>query len=486
MAYLLNVVYLAAIVLALPWLLYQRIRHGKYREGWDAKFWGRLPRRSGDKPCIWLHAVSVGEVNLLEPILKRWEALHPDWDCVISTTTQSGYHLARKKYSPRSVIYCPLDFTWAVGRAMRRIRPNLLLLAELELWPNLVAAAKQRGAKVAVINGRLSEKSFRGYRRITWLLRRVLAQVDLIAVQNADYAERFQALGAPPSSVHTTGSIKFDGACTSRDADQTSRLAQLAGIGRRDIVFLAGSTQDPEESLALTVFERLAPEFPRLRLILVPRHPERFDEVAALLDRRGVAWQRRSKLDCRPLSPVPCPLSPRILLVDAVGELGYWWGTATIAFVGGSLTNRGGQNMIEPAGYGAAVSFGPNTWNFRDVVTLLLDRQAAVVVHNEAELELFVRRCLTEPSFADRLGRRAQELVLQQQGATDRTIELLERLIALKPTESRIDEQHKRQVEQKGTKITKEKSRAFAPLRFLRSLLFKMPDSKRLSRQGLS
>src|SRR6266481_4956720 len=192
MPYLLNILYLAAILLALPWLLYQRLRHGKYREGFGAKFCGIVPERKTDKPCLWLHAVSVGEVNLLEPILKRWERLHPDWDCVISTTTQTGYHLALKKYAPRAVVYCPLDFTWAVRRAMRRIRPNLLVLTELELWPNLIAAAKCRGAKVAIVNGRLSEKSFRGYRRMAWLVGRVLKQIDLIAVQNEDYAERFR------------------------------------------------------------------------------------------------------------------------------------------------------------------------------------------------------------------------------------------------------------------------------------------------------
>lgn len=428
MGYLLNLAYLAAILLAFPWLLYQRLRHGKYREGWAEKFLGQVEARGGNKPCVWWHAVSVGEVNLLQPLLERWERLHPNWDCVISTTTQAGYHLARKKYAPRQVIYCPLDFTWAVRRAMRQIRPRLLILTELELWPNLIASAKQQGAAVAVVNGRLSEKSFRGYRRLAWLVRQLLLQLDLVAVQNEEYASRFRSLGAVQDVVHVTGSIKFDGARISRKLEQVQRLAQLAGIKKDDIVFLAGSTQDPEETLALNVFEKLSSEFSRLRLILVPRHPERFDEVAALLDRRGLAWQRRSKLPPAPSLQPPAP-ARCILLIDAVGELGYWWGAAHIAFVGGSLSNRGGQNMIEPAGYGAAVSFGPNTWNFRDIVALMLDRQAAVIVKDETELESFVRNCLRDPAYADGLGRRAQELVLQQQGAADRTIELLEDLI---------------------------------------------------------
>jgi 3-deoxy-D-manno-octulosonic-acid transferase len=435
MGYLLNVFYLAAILLAFPWLLYQRLRHGKYREGWAAKFWGQVPERNCTRPCLWLHAVSVGEVNLLEPILNRWERLHPDWDCVISTTTQTGFQLARKKYGPRTVFYCPLDFTWAVRRTVQRIRPTLLVLTELELWPNLIFAARNHGAKVAVINGRLGDRSFQGYTAIRPLVHRLLSRIGLIAVQNEEYAQRFLALGARQRFIRCTGSIKFDGARSNRNSPDVQRLAQLAEIAPDDVVFLAGSTQDPEESLALSVFQCLSAEFPRLRLILVPRHPERFDDVAALLDRRGIPWQRRSQLsfDSRLATP-----ESRILLVDAVGELGHWWGTAHIAFVGGSLTTRGGQNMIEPAAYGAAVSFGPNTWNFRDVVALLLERKAAVVVRDGEQLEIFVRRCLSDPAYASDLGGRAQQLVLQQQGAADRTIALMDELARSMPQVAQI------------------------------------------------
>jgi len=425
MGYFLNCLYAVLIVLAAPWLVYQRLRHGKYREGWDSKVWGRVGPRRGSGPCLWLHAVSVGEVNLLAPLLERWDRLHPEWEVVISTTTQAGYKLACKRYAPRRVIYCPLDFTWAVRRAMRAIRPTLLVLTELELWPNLIAAAKAHGARVAVINGRLSAQSFRGYRRVGWLLRRTLAALDLVAAQNDEYAARFLELGVRPEALHVTGSIKFDGARTSRQAQEVRRLAELAGLTGEQIVFLAGSTQETEEALALDVFEHLADEFPQLRLILVPRHPERFDDVATLLERRGVSYVRRSRLEGDPMRAA----SARVLLVDAVGELGAWWGTASIAFVGGSLTRRGGQNMIEPAGYGAAVSFGPNTWNFRDVVGLLLAHEAAVVVRSGTELEAFVRRCLADPPHAAELGRRAQALVLQNQGAADRTVALLERLL---------------------------------------------------------
>ena len=423
-SYLLNIVYLALLALASPWLAYRAVRQGKYREGFAAKFLGAVPRREGDRPCVWLHAVSVGEVNLLATLLAEIARRRPGWQCVISTTTITGYALAKKKYAAYSVFYCPLDFSWAVRRAMRSIRPTCLVLAELELWPNLVRAAKAQGARVAVVNGRLSQHSHRGYRRVRPLVARVLRQIDLIAVQNQEYAERFLVLGASPAAVRITGSMKFDGAQTDRNNPATRRLSELAGIAANDVVFLAGSTQEPEEELAIATFRELSAEQYRLRLILVPRHRERFEEVARLLDASNLPWQRRSRLESDGADP-----RPRILLVDAIGELGAWWGAAEIAFVGGSLGLRGGQNMIEPAAYGAAVSFGPNTRNFRDIVALLLATEAAVVVRDGAELSAFVRRALEDRPFAAALGQRARALVASQLGATGRTFELLAPLI---------------------------------------------------------
>jgi len=424
MSYLLNLVYLLLVVIFSPWLIYSAIRKGKYREGWGAKLFGRVPLREEEGRCIWLHAVSVGEVNVLAPLLMRLEQQHPQWVCVISTTTKTGFDLARKKYAPRSVFYCPLDFSWSVRRAMRRIRPDLLVLAELELWPNLIREARRRGAKVAVINGRLSDHSVRGYRRLRPLVASLLRTMDLFAVQNQEYAHRFVELGAREQSVHVTGSMKFDGAQTNRKNPKTQELAKLAGISADDVVFLAGSTQEPEEALALDTYRQLADDYSRLRLIVTPRHPERFSEVADLLSRSGIQWQRRSELDANGLTP-----DTRVLLVDVVGELGAWWGTAHIAYVGGSMGKRGGQNMIEPAAYGAAVSFGPNTKNFRDIVAMMLDRDAAVVVQDGRQLTSFVRRCLDDPKYASRLGRQAQQLVLEQAGAADRTSAMIAALM---------------------------------------------------------
>ena len=424
MPYLLNLIYLLLILAASPWLLVQAVRKGKYREGYAEKFLGLVPRRTSRQPCLWLHAVSVGEVNLLAPLLRMIQQNRPDWQCVLSTTTMTGMALAKKKYAGLTVFYCPLDFSWAVRAAVGRVRPDLLVLAELELWPNLVRAARERGARVAVVNGRLSEHSFRGYRRIRPLVAGVLKTIDLVAVQDETYAQRFCQLGARPETVHVTGSMKYDGAQTDRRNPATERLRQLAGFDDGDLVFLAGSTQEPEEALSLAAWQSLRTEWPALRLVLVPRHRERFDAVAKFLDNSAVAWQRRSKLEAE-----GADRAARVLLVDAIGELGAWWGTARVAFVGGSLGSRGGQNMIEPAAYGAAVCFGPDTRNFRDIVTAMLAHDAAAVVHGGDELTAFVRRCLAEPAYADALGRRAADLVRRQLGATGRTLDLLEALL---------------------------------------------------------
>ncbi len=432
MPYLLNLFYILLLSVASPWLVWQAIRKGKYREGYAAKLFGQVPRREGNRRCLWLHAVSVGEVNLLAPLVAEIEQQRPDWEYVVSTTTMTGYALARKKYAPRTVFYCPLDFSWAVRRAMRRVRPDLLVLAELELWPNLVRAAKDHGARVAVVNGRLSEHSFRGYRRVRWLASRLLQHIDLVAAQDETYGERFRALGTRPQSVCLTGSMKYDGARTDRDNPDTRRLVQLAGIDAGDTVLLAGSTQEPEEAAVLDVFRRLADDWPRLKLVIVPRHPDRFEAVARLIDESGLPWMRRSHLPHKTTTGGRAA-EARVLLVDAVGELGAWWGTAAVAFVGGSLGNRGGQNMIEPAAYGAAVSFGPNTRNFRDIVAAMLQREAAVVVRDADELAQFVRRCLEDPAYAADLGSRAQQLVRSQLGATRRTVERLAGLIESGP-----------------------------------------------------
>ncbi len=417
----LNLLYALLLLAAAPWIAWRAWFTGRYREGFRAKFFGHAPQRKCAGPCVWIHAVSVGEVNLVATIIRRLRDERPNTAIFLSTTTKTGYDLACKKYGDCTIFYAPLDFTWAVSTALDRVRPDLLILAELEIWPNWIAAAHAREIPIAVINGRLSERSFRGYRRLRWLLRPSFARLSVVAAQNEEYAERFLALGAKPAAVHVTGSVKFDGARTDRGNAQTRQLAALAGITPDDIVFLAGSTQEPEEAAAIDTYRSLRNGHPRLRLIIVPRHPERFESVAKLLDQSGLAWQRRSQLSSTSAQP-----DARILLVDTIGELGAWWGAAEIGFVGGSLGSRGGQNMIEPAAYGTAACFGPNTQNFRDVVSLLLDAHGAEVVRDPVEMAEFVRRMLDDPAARETLGQNARRLVERQLGATERTWQRLQ------------------------------------------------------------
>lgn len=433
LSWLLNVVYACGLFLCAPLILWAAVRTGKYRHGYRQKFLGLVPRRAGQAPCIWFHAVSVGEVNLLATLVRELHAAWPEWEIVISTTSRAGFELARKKYAGHTVFYCPLDFSWAVRTAIRRVRPTILVLAELELWPNLISAAKGHGARVAVVNGRLSDRSFPRYSRIRPLIAQILRQLDRIAVQSDESACRFTTLGALADRVCVTGSLKYDGAESDRENPRTAALRALAGFAEDEIVFLAGSTQEPEEQFAIEIYRKLATAHPKLRLVLVPRHPERFDSVARQLVASRLPWVRRSELASGR------PAHRAVLLVDTVGELGAWWGAAHIAFVGGSFGARGGQNMIEPAAYGAAVCFGPNTWNFRDVVASLTAADAAVTVSDEIELEAFVRHCLEEPGYAASLGQRARQLVETQLGATTRTVALLETLMTAQapPMDSR-------------------------------------------------
>jgi len=432
--WLFNFVYLGVLLVCSPMILYRSLRYGKYREGFRQKFLGRIPRRqrvlqnrpeTPDTKIVWFHAVSVGEVKLLRPLLQKIREVHPDWHCTISTTSKTGMDLAKQLFGKDwTVFYCPLDFSWATEKAFQRLQPDLLVLVEQELWPNLIESAKRHHAKLALVNGRFGESGYKRYLWIRPIITPMLRQFDLIAPQNETYAGWFRRLGVSCEAIKITGAIKFDGANTDRHNAETERFRKLAGLTSEDIVFLAGSTQHPEETLAVDCYEHLKTEFPRLRLILVPRHPERFEEVAVMLDERGIDYQQRSALSEG--STTECA---RVLLVDTVGELGGWWGTATIAFVGGSMGKRGGQNMIEPAAYGAAVCFGPNTKNFRDIVEMMLRDEAAQVVHDQHEMERFVRHCLEEPDFAQRLGTNARNLVERQVGATQKTWELLQFLI---------------------------------------------------------
>jgi 3-deoxy-D-manno-octulosonic-acid transferase len=361
----------------------------------------------------------------MRQVVAAFRQRHPDWDILLSTTTETGLEEARKKFPDLPVCYWPLDFSWAVGRALRRVNPSLVVLAEGEMWPNFLAAARRREVPVAVVNGRMSPRSFRRYRKLKWFTQPLWKRIALLAVQTEAYADAFRALGAVPGRVHVTGSVKYDGIEADRDNPRTRELGRLLNVGPGDLVWVAGSTQLPEEEMVLAIFRRLRAEYPALRLLLVPRQKERFNPVAALVRGTGLPFVRRSELTA------PVGDRPAVVLVDSIGELGALWGLADVAFVGGSLDGkRGGQNMIEPAAYGAAVVFGPHVWNFRDTAQRLVNATAAVQVAGAPELENTIRRLLGDPAERGRLGEAARVLVASQQGATERTLDLLDQFLS--------------------------------------------------------
>lgn len=426
MSWLLNIIYSLCLLAISPWLLWRYLFQSKSRRGWSHKLLGRVPTRSHGVRCIWIHAVSVGEVNLLQPLITGLLDDDPATEIVISTSTETGFDLANNKYPQHSVFFCPMDFSWSVRETLRRIRPDLLILTELELWPNLILNTRAVGAKVMIANARLSESSYRGYRLVNFLIGPVLKSVNLIAAQNDKYANRFKMLGCENESVSTTGSIKFDNACFDRNTSGSTDLAKLLPA-IRSFVFLAGSTQFEEDVLAVETYQHLVEEHPGLQLILVPRHPDRSARLARYLDDRKLHHVLRSNGQAQ--NTRGDGLRNPILIVDVIGELGAWWGTADVAYVGGSMGSRGGQNMIEPAAFGIPVSFGPHTENFRHIVQQLLDANAAVVVSDQKELEAFVSRALNDRKWAQIMGEKARQLVSEQQGATRRTLDCIQGLM---------------------------------------------------------
>ncbi len=441
MSWALNLLYCGLILVLSPLLVFRAIWRGKYRQGWGQKFLGRVEERTSTGPAIWLHAVSVGEVLILRTLIPPLREKIPGCEIWISTTTHTGYAVAKEKYPDYQLIYFPLDFTWAVKNALNRVRPSIVVLVELEIWPNFIREVDSRSIPLVLINGRMSPRSFRGYRRIRWFMDGLWKHITKMAVQTEEIQNRLLELGAPPDRIVVTGSTKYDGIETNRQNLRTVAIRRQFGIGDEETVFISGSTQSPEEGYAIDTYLSLRERFPLLRLVLVPRHQERFEEVASLVTARGLPLLRRSviktKLSASGEGAVPIEslvIRPSqtsngtekpILMLDTLGELGAAWGLADIAFVGGSLTRRGGQNMIEPAAYAAAVLFGPNTMNFRQIVELLLSEHAAQVVHSPEELRQVVGEFLEKPELAKHLGETAQRVVLKQQGATARTVDLI-------------------------------------------------------------
>jgi 3-deoxy-D-manno-octulosonic-acid transferase len=425
---LLTVLYLLAFLVTLPAVVVILIAQPRKRAGLWQKL-GFVPPRRSDGPCIWIHAVSVGETLAVKTFVQALRPRFPHHEVVVSVTTRTGMEVARKTYPDRRVFYYPFDFVFSVSAALRRIRPSAVLLVEQEVWPVFVRTCAARGIPVAVINGRITAISLRHLRRLGPLMRGTFRRVNLFAVQTDEYAGRIRALGVDPGRVHVTGSLKYDAVPTEIDADAVARYRRLFNFEPGHAVLLAGSTHPGEDEILLAAFEALRQRFPRLRLILVPRHPRRFDEVAALLAAAGRPFVRRSAL----AGSADKNLAPEIVLVDTMGELVALYSVADMVFVGGSLVPFGGHNVMDPAGLGKPVVVGPHTWNFGEAVEALVGAGGALEVSDGRSLTAAVERWLADPAAALAQGRRARSAVLERRGAAERTLALVAPLLSETP-----------------------------------------------------
>lgn len=412
----------AGMLVSLPYWLIQMARHGKYRRGLAERL-GRVPARlrllEGQR-AIWVHAVSVGEVLAVAGLVEELRR-ESGSRIFISTTTDTGQALAGSRFGDENVFYFPMDFGFAIRPYLRALRPQMVVIAETEFWPNFLRLAQASGARIAVVNARISDRSWPRYRRFRRLMRRLLANVDLFSAQTPEDAKRLEDIGADAGRVRVSGNLKFDIPAPAVPAIVERLRASIAGSGAGPVL-VCGSTVEGEEALLLKAFENVLVQYPKAVMILAPRHPERFPTVAALLAQMSIRFWQRSVWSGE-------PLTGGVLLLDTIGELAALYALADIAFVGGSLVPRGGHNIIEPALYGVAIVLGNHTDNFRDIVSFFQSQDAVRVV-GPAELPLVFLELLANDTERIALGRRASETMRSQLGATARTKDELLKLLA--------------------------------------------------------
>ncbi len=422
-------------VLLLPRFVIDAFRSGKYVTGLSERL-GRIPKfHRSDAPVVWLHCVSVGETEAARPLVAALRQHFPDHRIVISTTTVTGQEVACRAFASEAaaVFYFPIDWGWTVRRVLNSINPNAVLIMETELWPNLLRECHRRSIPVALVNGRISPKSFHRYLRIRTFMRRVLGNLTLALMQSEEDARRISELGVADERIKTLGNMKFDGAQLPTIAEEMSSQLQVRfALNADERLIVAASTHAPEETIVIEAFKRVkqTPSGKAARLLIAPRHPERFEEVAKLIVASGFTWSRKSA----PASPAD--ESSTIILLDSIGELRAAYQFADIAFIGGSLIPHGGQNVLEPAAQGVAIITGAHTHNFAAIVAALLAQDALIqlprasVTEAPAALAACLVELLGDEERRKSMGFRGQSVCTANRGATQRTIDVIAKLLA--------------------------------------------------------
>ncbi len=416
-----NLALLTALAAGSPWWLWRMATTEKYREGLSQRL-GKVPAwlksKASQRQIIWLHAVSVGEVLAVGRLIGELDRRFPGHELLVSTTTRTGQALARKRFGEYRVFYCPLDLPWAVHAYLNALRPRLLILAETEFWPNLLNGCFRRQIPVAVVNARISDRSWPRYRMLRRLWNPILAQVSRALAQSETDAKRLREIGCLPERVTVSGNLKFD-VRAAQEAEATNLLKTYAE-GLRFIV--AGSTLEGEEAALLQAWPKLLKSDPQLAMVLAPRHPERFGAVAALLDKSGYPWVRRS--DWKVGAALKMINPGEIVLLDTIGELASVYSLAAVAFVGGSLFPTGGHNPLEPAQFGLPIVMGPHYVNFRAIAEDLRAHDGIRIASKE-DLAGALGDLLRNPAAAAAMGARAKRVFEEQAGATERTVHAL-------------------------------------------------------------
>lgn len=425
-----NLFYITATVLGSPYILAKMLTSERFRAGLSQRL-GWLPAREGDRPCLWVHAASVGEVKTAEALINALGKDFPDWEIVISTFTNTGHSIAKKRFEKRAVFYYPLDFSWINRKAFELQRPSCIVLVELEIWPNFLTEAFAREIPVVLVNGRISEKSRKFFSAMGFLSKSfsesLSAPGNMYCARTQADASRFLKLGIPEDKVAITGNMKYDNLPVDVPEDTRAALKKSFRIGADDLVLVGGSTHAGEEEILLRTLKTLKATIPGLRLVLAPRHIERAGEVEGYIKAQGFVPARKSTLDRGGTSN--SEPGNTVTLVDTIGDLTNIYSLADCVFVGKSLRGKGGQNVMEPAALARPTVFGPNMTNFEEETHLLLDANAARMVRNEQDLLGTIKDILRNPQESKEMGQRARETVLKQRGATSRNLKVLKEIL---------------------------------------------------------
>jgi 3-deoxy-D-manno-octulosonic-acid transferase len=443
MRFLIDCIYLLAALAVTPTVVYRMVRYKRYRTGWANRF-GKITRKDPAlKKCIWLHAVSLGEVNAAKTLVEELDNRYPDFEIVITATTDTGFTRATAIFGDKhKVFYFPLDLSYIVRRAFLGIQPALCILMELEVWPNFVLLADRLHIPVTVVNGRITDKSFLKYKKIKPFAKEVFRKLTLVLAQTEQYAQRFIEIGCHPKKVFVTGSLKYDTAQITNKVEGADELAEML-FGKSSIInhqlsiplWVCGATGPGEEQIILDVYMQLTQQekFSDLRLAIVPRKPERFDEVTNLIKQNSFGLTRYSEIKkaaAEQSSIINHQLSiDTVILGDTMGDLRKFYSLAAVIFAGRSLVPMGGSDIIEATALGKCTIFGPSVYNFQQTADDLLAAQGAISVKDKQELLETMQKCLSKPAFTKKIARNGQNVIRKNQGATAKTIDHLAKLL---------------------------------------------------------